>query len=711
MLKKMSIYYLNIRDAKSKWDSFKERIAEIKPSIIALTETWLTKDDEIELEGYDLIFRNERDEKGGGILIAVHNNIRNVVCEVSRSGDIHESLWIVLDNTKVKMKLGVLYFPQEKDVTQLEMETIYETICEEIREGRGKDQTVIIVGDFNCKVGGVIPGNKTEKTSGGKQLLQLRKEQKMELMNATDKCKGLWTRSENGSKSVLDYVLISKENCDRVIQMQIDEEKDLAPLRVKKDKGSITKTVYSDHNVILLRLDLIEPERKIALQRSYRTRITEAGYEKIAAVLEEQNVSKIWDEDGSFQERYNKWTAKVKVIEDQYSTKIRKKAYASKAIRLYRQLRKSLKMERNEANEERKEGIRKEREELRVMILVEEKEEKVRKITKVVERISMHGKIQFNAFSEFRKHFKRRDDKPHAMVDANGNTVHSEKEIKGVYEDFYKNLLNNEEEQKVLPTYGKVEKKFQAILEVAKNQEPLKVTVEDVDAMKRCLKRKKAQDQQGWRNESILDAGEEMSRSLAAMFSIVLEEEVIPDQWETMLIKSTHKKGQKSLMKNKRGLFLTNIISKAFEKTVEIKMGPVKYDKDQAGGTKGRAPIDNWIALMALRDQYRYYNQDLYLYFCDLVKCFDKLWLRDCLVDLYECGAREREVKMLYVLNKRARAKIITPMGITDEIEIREAVKEGTVFSPKFYWKGKRNRRKDVHRSHSSSYYRSTCVC
>ena len=112
-------------------------------------------------------------------------------------------------------------------------------------------------------------------------------------------------------------------------------------------------------------------------------------------------------------------------------------------------------------------------------------------------------------------------------------------------------------------------------------------------------------------------------------------------------------------------------------------MGPVKYDKDQAGGTKGRAPIDNWIALMALRDRYRYLNQDLYLYFCDLVKCFDKLWLRDCLVDLYECGAREREVKMIYVMNKKARAKVITPMGTTGEIEINEAVKQGTVFAPK----------------------------
>ena len=78
-----------------------------------------------------------------------------------------------------------------------------------------------------------------------------------------------------------------------------------------------------------------------------------------------------------------------------------------------------------------------------------------------------------------------------------------------------------------------------------------------------------------------------------------------------------------------------------------------------------------------------YLKQDLYLFFGDLVKCFDKLWLKDCLVDLHSAGAREREVKILYLLNKSATAKIITPVGITNEISISETVKQGTVFAPK----------------------------
>ena len=65
-LRKMSLYYLNIRELKSKWISLKSIIEEEKPAIVGLTETWLDKDEEIKLDGYSKIFRNEHDDEGGG---------------------------------------------------------------------------------------------------------------------------------------------------------------------------------------------------------------------------------------------------------------------------------------------------------------------------------------------------------------------------------------------------------------------------------------------------------------------------------------------------------------------------------------------------------------------------------------------------------------------------------------------------------------------
>ena len=85
----------------------------------------------------------------------------------------------------------------------------------------------------------------------------------------------------------------------------------------------------------------------------------------------------------------------------------------------------------------------------------------------------------------------------------------------------------------------------------------------------------------------------------------------------------------------------------------------------------------------ALIDEGKRLNKPVYLFFGDLVKCFDRLWLKDCVVDLYECGMRARDAKMIYELNKEAVFKVITPAGETKAITVHEIVKQGTVFGPK----------------------------
>ena len=51
-------------------------------------------------------------------------------------------------------------------------------------------------------------------------------------------------------------------------------------------------------------------------------------------------------------------------------------------------------------------------------------------------------------------------------------------------------------------------------------------------------------------------------------------------------------------------------------------------------------------------------------------------------MDMKEAGMREREIQMLYSLNKKAEIKIQTPVGETKEIEVKELVKQGTVLGP-----------------------------
>ena len=77
---------------------------------------------------------------------------------------------------------------------------------------------------------------------------------------------------------------------------------------------------------------------------------------------------------------------------------------------------------------------------------------------------------------------------------------------------------------------------------------------------------------------------------------------------------------------------------------------------------------DNWIILRAIINNNRRLRKNTYMIMADAEKCFDKLWLQHCLVDMKEAGMIEREIQMLYNLNKRAEIKIQTPVGETKEI-------------------------------------------
>ena len=60
-----------------------------------------------------------------------------------------------------------------------------------------------------------------------------------------------------------------------------------------------------------------------------------------------------------------------------------------------------------------------------------------------------------------------------------------------------------------------------------------------------------------------------MIRNLAKIFNTVDNEIDIPNEWEKMEILSINKKGSKMKMENKRGLFLTNNVSKVYEKVLK----------------------------------------------------------------------------------------------------------------------------------------------
>lgn len=166
--------------------------------------------------------------------------------------EVGKQLWIQLSNTRISIRIGLVYAPQESRTMKNELKKMYDKIEKQVQKGKSNKQKTIVVGDFNCKIGGEIQGNTEQTTKGGKLLKDLTTKNDLEILNSLDLCEGKWARSEHGKNSINDYVLLSKEEVSSIKTLKIDENKEITPYAKKEGKRT-----YTDHNMITIQIKWI----------------------------------------------------------------------------------------------------------------------------------------------------------------------------------------------------------------------------------------------------------------------------------------------------------------------------------------------------------------------------------------------------------------------------------------------------------------------
>ena len=125
-----------------------------------MVETHLLKEEQIQIPEYK-IFRKDGTTNSRDILIAIKEQLKTIVAEVNREKKIDQTLWVLLNNQKIQVRMGVIYGPQENVTSNSELKKMYESISVYI--GKKNNQQIIILGDFNVKIRKYI--KKTKKPS------------------------------------------------------------------------------------------------------------------------------------------------------------------------------------------------------------------------------------------------------------------------------------------------------------------------------------------------------------------------------------------------------------------------------------------------------------------------------------------------------------------------------------------------------------------
>ena len=84
-------------------------------------------------------------------MLAVKKNIKTVTLEVNKEKEIGQNLWILLDNNRSKIRIGVAYASQENVTSNNELKVMYNNICKQISIAQEENQQVLILWDLMLK--------------------------------------------------------------------------------------------------------------------------------------------------------------------------------------------------------------------------------------------------------------------------------------------------------------------------------------------------------------------------------------------------------------------------------------------------------------------------------------------------------------------------------------------------------------------------------
>ena len=151
--------------------------------------------------------------------------------------------------------------------------------------------------------------------------------------------------------------------------------------------------------------------------------------------------------------------------------------------------------------------------------------------TKAAETIKSNG-VNSTIFWNFMKKMDgHKQEHISAMIDENGQEVEEQEQIKKVYQRHYMDLLtqNVAETEREKEVEDIVRRASEARNLIASNKMIKKIGRKEYIEAKRQLKKSKAADISGWKNEFVLNAGKDLDKSIHVMLNEISKTRNIPN--------------------------------------------------------------------------------------------------------------------------------------------------------------------------------------
>ena len=170
----LKILHTNIRGYNSKRISLETIVKTNDIDIVTINETHLKGKKKAEIPGFESFSRNRTHASYGGIATCVKNTHAKDTLLMYKGSEDNEIVITRHNQFKVAINVVNIYGCQENRSNKEKIDENWNIILQEISKIEARGEFVCLIGDFNRKVGNLVPGNNTEKESYGGSLIRQR---------------------------------------------------------------------------------------------------------------------------------------------------------------------------------------------------------------------------------------------------------------------------------------------------------------------------------------------------------------------------------------------------------------------------------------------------------------------------------------------------------------------------------------------------------
>ena len=134
-------------------------------------------------------------------------------------------------------------------------------------------------------------------------------------------------------------------------------------------------------------------------------------------------------------------------------------------------------------------------------------------------------------------------------------------------------------------------------------------------------------------------------------------------------------------MNNYREIILNPDIAKIFRKIIENKGNSIlqNISEFQYGARKEKSVREHHFTIRTIMEEAKLENEEITAVYFDIMKCFDKMGLKEAMKELWMKGIKRKHWRLIYKMNANNTLIPTTELGKCKEIEVEEMIKQGSV--------------------------------